>query len=422
MATTMLQKMEELLMEGLGAFIPVTSTSNGTTTTIVATGILTYDTGVLANKWAISTSGSNDREVRRISSVSSSTITVGTAFSNSTATNDTFEIFEWDPTHLQNAVNRAGEMLFPTLYVPLRDETLVIDNQLTNTDFETFSGGFTGWTEVGSPTVTAETTIVQKGTNSAKIVASGADGQLTQAPTVNAPAIAGTSVTFKAWCWVATASKMRIRIDWDGSTIINSDYHTGDSSWRLLSVSGAVPDDATQVKAIIEVEDGNTAYADHSWLIVKPVYKYTIPSTFILGPHKVRQQVNESLVEGPYEPFGETNRVKAGRILRLEGMGVLSAPSTSSGTVEIGAPQINLLIAQAKVVLHRILAGVERQQADYHFAAAREFQLEVDDLIRRPGVRMRPMGAISSHREYHFEEDSSGRYLLFDKTRESLVT
>ena len=381
------------------------------------------DDGVL-NWFVLITSGTNDGEIRRASAYTASTgtITVSRAFTGLVANGVTYELHRADPALKHQAVNRAAVELFPHLYVSLRDETLVVDDVLSNSDFETFSGGFTDWTEVGSPTVTAETSRVYHGTNSAKVVAGGSDGQLTQAPSVNVSELAGRAVTLKMWVWTDAVSQARLRLDWDGSDIEDGDYHTGDSSWRLLSVSGTVPTSATQVKAILEVTANDTAYFDAGWMTVGPQYKYAVPSAIVLGPHYVSEQYNEDDMDGPYYRYREGQSPLRGRRLRLEGLGTLSQPTTDAGTMEVDEPHVTLIVAYAARWLARRNALPIAQNQRGRFQQDLGFwEQEVNRLLLTPGMRMARIGAEFPSSAWHVEEDASGSYVVFDRTREGVA-
>jgi len=89
------------------------------------------------------------------------------------------------------------------------------------------------------------------------VAGSGAVGQLTQTLDTNISEVAGRTVAFKVRVWTDGSSQARLSVDW-GTSTETGDYHTGDSSWRLLSVEAAVPTDATQVQVILEVTRWNT--------------------------------------------------------------------------------------------------------------------------------------------------------------------
>lgn len=423
MATTTRVVILEQLSEAFGDWKSLTASAQGNVgkTTLIDSefaNLTEDDDGVQG--WVRCTSGSNAGNVRRIKAsggytASSTTITVNFALSIRTESADTFELHRINPQDKLNAISRAIEQLYPTLYLPIRDTTLVVDDLLSNSNFETFSGGFTSWTAVGSPTVAKEDTIVFEGDVAAKVIASGADGQLTQAPTINQAAMANKTVTFERWVWASAASAARIRIDWGGSAFENSDYHPGDDTWRLLRASGAVPSAATQVKAICEVADGNTAYFDGpGGLRVGPVYKYTIPTSIVIGPHTVELQYDEWQPDGNYYQLSPSANPTPGRLIRLTGMDLLSRPATDAGTTEVNGARVELIVAKAAEILHGM---VQRDASESDLARLEQIAARVPALMGRPGIRMTPMAAQMPRHTWHVEEDSSGRYLILDQAR-----
>ena len=426
MTTTTRAVLRRRLSEEIGDYQSLTTTSAGNSagTSVVDTGLKNLpggDRDAAFDGWHILvTSGANTGESRRIENYisNSTTLVVQEAFSGGAVdTTVTYELHRYDPAQKHQAIDRAIEEIFPFLYLPIRDETIVVDDRLSNSDFETFSGGFTGWTEVGSPTVTADTTYVIHGSQSAKAVGdSGAAGQLTQAPIINMNELTNKAVTFKCWVWCATADTARIRLDWDGSDIESSTYHKGQSEWELLDVIASVPTSATQVKAVLEVVASGTAYFDASWLLAGTIQKYTIPSSIIAGPHYLTEQGDELDPTGEYYPIrgGPTS----GRRLRFEGMGLLSRPSSDSSTTEVGAPQSNIITAYAGMYFFRTQGAVNAidERASYTDLAAL-FSRDATRMASQPGLRMPRLGAQKNDHIWHVEKDSSGRYIVFDGGR-----
>lgn len=383
-------------------------------TTIIDTALanLTEDNGGIQG-YIKMTSGSDAGNARRIKNgtsgytASSTTITVNFAFSGQIASGVSFELHRFDPDIKRLAINRAIENLYPLLYLELRDHSVMIDNRLSNSHFGTYSGGFTGWTAVGSPTVTQESTIVRMpGAKSAKVVASGANGQLTQAPHMSRNEMTGKDARAHFWVYATGANAARVRLDWDGSTIVSSDYHSGKDQWELLKVEGTVPDGATQIKTILEVTDGSTAYFANGFQSVGPIWRYTVPSTFLQGPHYVDMQQDENEPDGVYSPL--RGSPVEGFILQLRGMGLLSRPTTDSGTTEVDGAKVDLIVAKAaEMMFQGMVTGDEGNL--YHTPeywrnerAARE---------SRPGARMMPMGSAKSNGYWTSESDSSGHYI-----------
>ena len=429
MATTTRVNLRKALSEAIGDYQAFATTADGNDakTSLVSRTLKNYsggaDDGAFEEQFFLGTSGANSGASKRcalyIANASDGpTAILQDALDNQTASADTFELHRYDPDLKHTAINRALAELFPILYKPIRDETLVVDNILANNDFETAGGTtFSDWTEVNSPTVSIETSRVFHGTNSAKVVASGDVGQLTQTLDVNIDELAGKTATFKVRVWTNDSSQARLKIDW-GTSTETGDYHTGDSSWRLLTAEAAVPTDATQVQVICEVAASQTAYFDTGWFAVEQIHRLTVPSDIVRGPMHILQQYNEDMVDGAYYPLPSGVAPTRGRILRLEGMGILSRPSSESGTTEIGEPQLNLVTAYAAMVLFQtLLMRSATEQRSNLTENIRYWQMEVQRLSSQPGIRMRPLGASRGRNSWHIEDDADGRYLLFDVTR-----
>lgn len=431
MASSTRAVLRQRLAEAVGDYRALATTSSGSTTTVVDTELDDIVEGVDAIQgWIMMTSGSASGDIRRIKATggyaTGGTITLNFALRASSGNGSTYELYQrfW-PTDLHDAINRAIEELFPILYLPIIDETLVVDDRLTNGGFEStiVAGAHPSWTKSGSPTVTTETTIVFHGSQAAKIVAGGSAGQMYQAPSINVAEMAGTTASFKAWVHTNAATQARVRLDFqtgDSSDILDGDYHTGDSSWRELSVSGSVPTDATEVRAICEVTANDTAYFDLARLKVGPLYRYTMPTTIIRGPHFVSQQYAASNVNGPYYPLSEGASPISDRIIRLEGIGLLSRPTTETGTTEVDGARVDLIVQKAKaLLLEKLLFDLPENERAFYEREITRAERRVFELSVRPGVRMLPMSA-DIHRDLHFEEDASGRYLVFDRVRETI--
>ena len=426
MTTTDRATLRQRLSEEIGDYQSLTTTSAGNSagTSVVDTGLRNLpggDRDAAFDSWYILvTSGANTGESRRIKDyiANTTTLVVQESFSGGAVdTTVSYELHRYDPSQKHQAIDRAIEELYPFLYLPIRDETIVVDDRLSNSDFETFSDGFTSWTEVGSPTVTADTTYVIHGSQSAKVVGdSGSAGQLTQAPTININELSNKSVTFKCWVWCAAADTARIRLDWDGSDIENSDYHKGQNEWELLDVTASVPTSATQVKAIIEVAASGTAYFDACWLLAGPIQRYTIPTSIVTGPHYLTEQGEEAKPNGEYYPIrgGPT----PGRRLRFEGMNVLSRPASDTATTEVGTPQVNIITAYAAMYFFRTqAAGNAIDEREGYSDLATIFSRDAVRMASQPGMRMPRLGAQKNDHVWHVEQDSSGRYIVFDRGR-----
>ena len=424
MATTAQSRLREMLVRATGLYISDTTSGSGAGdgTTVVDTSIVRYDTTLLTDKWLLLTSGSASGESRRIASVSTSTITMVSAFSAQVAGSVTYEIMSYPPEIYHDAIRQATRTVYPLLYLPLRDETLAVDNLLSNFDFETFSGGaFTGWSSIGSPTLAAQTNRVMHGDQSASMAATGATEGLEQNILASSDfsSAVGKTLHVRAWLYATVADAFRMRVTFDGSTYSNGPYHGGDDEWEgpnLHRIDATIEANATEMTISFEATSGNTGYADLVVAWIDPVTRYTIPTTFISGPHRVSQQVDQLEPDGAYAPLGPGNFPMPGRLLRLEGMGRLSVPSADTGTTEVDENRAEMIIAQAGVYFYRTLGGYDPGSRDRHDQEVNRWQLDVERLKRQPGIAMAPMSS-HSHAGFSFSGDSGNRYLVLDRRR-----
>lgn len=427
MATTTrvlaLQRISELMDDWWSAV----TTSTGSTTTIVDTKLAQISGGDddFCEKWYVRNVATG--EIRLVTSYDEASVTITHVAMTTAVTNGgTYELHRIDPTLKHNALNRAVSLAYGrgTLYLPLRNETLVVDNLLSNWDFETYAtGAFTGWTTGGSPTLSQESTRVWHGAYSAKIIsaaAGGSDGTLSQNlfTSVNIHDVAGKSLKFKGRIWSATADVARLRVSFDGSTYTSSSYHAGSAEWEgpgTMYISVNIPTTATQMTCYCSVAAGTyTAYFDSVMAYISPVNKLTVPTAFVRGPHRIYQQSDQNESVNNFYQVGGNNPPQAGRILRLGGMGMLTQPSTDAGTYEIAEPQTELLYAYAMRWLSRagVLQGAQQQRGRYQ-EDKKDWEAEITALEASPALRMPRMNAQMPD-GWKIEEDSSGKYLIWD--------
>jgi len=427
--------MNQSLSENIGDYLSFDTTADGDAPgfTVVSTVLLNEvggtDTDSFENMWlrindtaATIANGQVRRVDTYVADLDNPTLRVQSAFGEQIKNGITVEIHRFDPRDKDNVIRQAISELYPDLYLPVRDETLLVDNLLSNSGFETFSAGFTGWTAVGSPTITQETTIVHHGSSSAKIVSNtSAVGQLTQAPSINVDELTNESAKAKRWVYATEPNTARLRLDYGGSNFKNSSFHSGKDQWELLEVKDAIPDTATQVKLICESAISGTSYFDIGWLEVGPIFEYTVPTSIVPEYlHSVTQQDDEDDVDGPYYPIPDGGMPTAGRILRLQGMGLLSRPATNSATTEIGEPRIRLVVAYAEMLMWRLMASPARsskQDRQGYIDAGRDAASKVAVLKAQKGMRMARIGAQKHRENWHIESNSTSNILVFPRTR-----
>jgi len=407
------------------AYTSLTTSSAGNAggTTLVDTSLASLpgggDTDFCLGWYVLITSLGASGESQRVSAYNSSTntITVQAAFSIQIAGSTTFSLLRYDPEDYNNAINRSCELLYPWVSVPIRNETLWTHDRLTNTDYETNTTGpvaFTGWTDSGTPTLSAETTRVYHGSQSMGIQSSDANSdRMTQTLTINVEEITGKGITFKRMVYATVADRARIGLDFTtpagDSEIAWSDYHTGADEWQHLDVTTTVPDDATGVDAICEVIGGaTTAYFDSGddcglWLTSDPIRVYTVPTSILKGPYSVSISPGRRKNQDVFQPIYDwtleedaTSRyiilegyAPAGRIMKIQGTGALSTMSTDAATTEIEhGVRANLLVARAAQWLYEMLAEDSASlETDTYMASAQKWAQRVQQLLSQPGIR-----------------------------------
>ena len=173
MATTTRTNMRKALSEVTGDHLSFATSAAGASSNdslianILKNQVNGTDTDGFEFRHFLSVSGDNSGESRVCKSYAplaadGATVIVQSPYSNTTASGDTFELHRIDPEIKHVALNLALVELNRLLYLPKRDETLIVDSILSNGDFETFTTTNVpdDWTSVNSPTLTEENTIV----------------------------------------------------------------------------------------------------------------------------------------------------------------------------------------------------------------------------------------------------------------------
>lgn len=146
-------------------------------------------------------------------------------------------------------------------------------NLLSNGDFENWSAGTAvapdGWaSEGGGIAVAREATIIKQGTYSCKITRSGADCDIYR----NDQAAKGITywksrtVTYSCWVWCDTANTARLGM-YDNADHYSA-FHSGGSTWELLSITLTMSASSTHLQTRMHVFTNNTsAYFDGAMLV-----------------------------------------------------------------------------------------------------------------------------------------------------------
>lgn len=423
-------RLRALMASGLGYYFSGTA-SGGSTTTIADTsadGFDAEDDNETEGKWAHLIAadgfslGAPEGQARLVTSVSTSTLTVDTAYTAAVVSTDPYELLPYHPRVYNDAIAQAIRLAYPMLYAPLKDETLVVDNLLTNASFETFSTTFTGWANIGTPTLAQSTTRVKHGSNSASITATGATEGIEQnaIAAIEVRDAVGKTVHVRGWAYATVASAVMVRITFDGSTYATTFTHGGDDEWERVEFEATIPADASEATVSCEVTDGNVGIFDLVTAWVEPLTRYTIPSSFVGWPARFSQQVNEDDPNGLYLPLGPGNRPIPGRVLRLDGAGYLTVPTATyghatDGSTEVNEPQAEYLVAAASAILFRRMQEADPARAQRYGERAAYWEQVADTRMRKPGVRMKAVTALDHKGIVRPTKDSTANY--FDLVR-----
>jgi hypothetical protein len=145
-------------------------------------------------------------------------------------------------------------------------------NELNNGNFEDWTAGTTvapdAWTLGGSGTIAREGTTKKIGNYSAKMTMSGSPvwlGQYFHAEK-GIDYWKGRTATFSCWVYATQGNTAVLNLN-DGSDYWSS-YHTGDSTWQLLTITHTISGSATSVGLAIHVRNYDaTIYFDGAMLV-----------------------------------------------------------------------------------------------------------------------------------------------------------
>ena len=342
--------------------VPTCSAQGGAAGITAIDALLSYYPDDYYNDWyfvlPLGPTGSGSYEVTRVVDFTSSTgtLTLEPDASGQIASGAPYELHCYNPATKHLALNAVRLTAIDALWLPVHDETLMVDNLLANWDFETFAtGAFGSWSSVGSPTLTQNTSYFVHGSNAANIAGAAGVGIkqdiITAANSFGRISNARRKVLHvRAFLRATDASNIRIRLTFDGSTYTNGAYHSGDDDWESPDyhyLDVRIPAGATEMTVSIEKSTAVAAQADVVGAWIGPISRLTLPTSIHRRPSWIYQQDDRNYPNGNYSALTKENPPQAGRILRLDGKGLLTEVTTETGTMEVSDPETQLLYAEA---------------------------------------------------------------------------
>ncbi len=282
----------------------------------------------------------------------------------------------------RRALISAAKRVYPSLFKEIWDESLISGNWLKDGSFERWddTSTLTDWTDDATVilTQTSDSPYYKHGSYSCKLGT--AAGYIHQDITNfdDIKHLAGKTVTFTVQGYCATASTLRISI-YDGTTTTYSSYRTAEGAWTEhndpLKVTATIQDNPTAIEFHILLDTANVAYIDDARVISDYRSKLYIgnlglarnrPHQVFIEPTDYSQQegwirVRDYKVDGDGYLYIPTTYPSDYR-LRIRGIGYLDflASGVSStawtATIDLDAPQIEILVAQAALYLYTWMA------------------------------------------------------------------
>ena len=402
MSTTLANCRKELSKQ-VGDYWDSASTSAGTTS---GTTIVDTELKAKSNDWIdaegemydLITEAGHARidEERKISSLSN---TLGTltilAHGGQIPTSCDYEVHRlFTASEKRRALIYSARGAFPWIHEKIWDESMVSGNWLKDGSFEiwTSSSALTHWSKNGACTLAQTTTspYYKHGATSCKI--SGTADYIYQdiAKWDDLKHLAGKTVTFTAQVHADTASDCRLGILYDGTNVSYSSYQSDAGAWTEhddpLSVEYTIDDHPTDIEfRIYHDAAAGTIYVDDARVICgsdkprlyiadlglaqeTPIQVFIEPSDY--SKEAIWTLIHNTVVDTEngylYLPTGVSNDYR----LRIIGMGYLDflvsgVSSTAwASTINIDAPQTDILMAQAALYLYTWMAMPDFSSGD----------------------------------------------------------
>ena len=383
--------------------VPTCSAQGGAAGITAIDALLTYFPDDFYNDWyfvlPLGPTGAGSYEATRVVDFTQATgtLTLEPDASAQIASAQSYELHRYNPATKHLALNAARLVAMDALWLPATpDETMVVDNLITNWDFETFAAGaFTGWSSVGSPTLTQNTDYFVHGSNSANIAGAAGVG-IEQDILTRAGGFArigeGTQKVLhvRGWLRGTDADNVRMRLTFDGTTYTNGSYHAGGDDWessRYHYFDVNIPASPTEMTISIEKSTAVAAQADVVVAWIDKINRYALPTAIHRRPSWLKQNasINEMGINAEWVPINKYAMPQSGRILRVEGRAMLTEVTAETSTMEVSDPETQLLYAEAlDYLVNNEMGGA---------SAESQAQLERDKMRWRGQVaRLRAMG------------------------------
>lgn len=400
------------LRQGISKFMSdyeassTSSAGNAGGTTLIDSYLGKYGDDRIVGWWVLITSGDNDGEVRAVTANTDSTgtVTVQPAFSAQVASGVSYELHKYEPNKKYDALDAARIEASDTVFRIVYDDSLTSDGRTATYDIpSTVRGGppyvlverpleaDSSWNFLQDPrgnstdnwtAASATATVVNRAENDLLIpkydesctkiaVATATNGTYTQPVgsminSISASLAAGRVMTFAAWVYCLTASRVSLEVTDDTDTSSSSTH--GGAGWELLSVEKNIETtNSTTLTVGFDVSNASgavTLWYNRAWFYFGDKERATevFPQR---GAITVRRDATEQQVTLSSVP-------PRGRQIRLIGKDVLTELSrTVTNSMEVDQELAEVLYSHAT----RILFGWEGLEVENFEPVLRRIQL-----------------------------------------------
>jgi len=397
-STTSLLSLKKLLWQSLGDYLTFATTTNiAGTNLIVSTDLRSYDGGENGyfDDWWVYIDGTTNVGVSRKTGSTTYATATGTLYVYGgvlvaeTAARTCY-LSRYNPDHIERALIRAIEEIYPSLYLPLDDKTLVAGNILPDGSFEDWSSAtaLTWYTTTSNITLAKTSTapLFRHGLHSVKATSSAANGYFAissddyprlldlQDQTVDFYCSAYPEVANDAYIVIYTIKR-------DGTTAqtLTSTTTNPAAAWTILELENQkLNDDLEEIQLRFKVAtNAKYSYFDDATLFGRKVREYLLPVNFRDGHLSMVRTQNSSNSDVPCYDINPFATMSSGRQLRheivdegnwrymrlldnfsdkyrlrLTGYKPLETLTADTSTITLDAQRIPLLIEYAKMIFY----------------------------------------------------------------------
>lgn len=437
LATTTLSTLRDMVSQAIGDYLSFDSSTNlstGSTAKVIASTLANYDQGQgdIYNGWFLHvTEGNNAGKVRTVKDYLSTSQTLklyGSAWAAEAAA-VTVGLHRFDPRNKVRAINRAIDMLYPSLFKDVDDMTLVGGNWLPDASFEWWTSSsalkmYSTSNVTLAKTSSGANTRGQLGTFSAKATSTAGNGYFYISSNSYPKLLDLMGKTVDMYCMAAPevandASIVIYTKQADGTAQTLTSITTCPAGeFTLLSLIGqALNDNLVEIEIRFKITtNAKYVYFDDAWIgSGTTVGEFLLPPAFQTGTlssvyqqtsgysdvpfydlhPKFWQQLEWDIIsDGVYRYLKPVEKPTNWRRLRLKGYTQLESLSADTDTISLDGPRLNLIVAFACHLLYEMEKGTVSSEDKGRYDQESAYWLAKCRMLTPTLMMMRPQGTL----------------------------